>query len=178
MAIPLTTEPGSALDRDQLQILERKARRFWICFIVSLLGLQITIGGTSIYLANSDSTVAIVPNYYQSAVNWDVTRRSLHLTEELGFAVNCEVGSAQDGLRLLTVSIADKEASPIPTLRLFAECFHHARAGEIRYLSLVESAPGQYSAPVPIEKSGLWQVNVRIEGPHGIAAAKKEVWVR
>lgn len=167
---------GSAAQ--DMRRIERNARLLWLSGIVGLLSLQIVIGGAAIYLANSDDTVAIVPNYYQSAVNWDVTRRSLKLTEKLGWAADCSVGPVVEGQRNLTVVIQDKNGEPIPDLRIYAECFHHARASEQAKLILSQIAPGMYSAGVAIPQNGLWQVNLRLEGAHGIAAIKHELRVK
>jgi len=161
-----------------IQALERRARFFWVSVVVGLLGMQIAIGVTAIVLATSDKTVAVIPDYYQSAVNWDVTRRSLQLTEKLGWTTDCSVGALEQGYRNLTIVVQDRDEEPVADLRIFAEYFHHSRATEQKRVLMNESAPGLYSAVVPIKQTGLWQLNLRLEGEHGIAAKRSELRVQ
>ncbi len=63
------------LNRDELEQAERRARHFWVSLIVGLLGLQVAGGITAIFLSVGDPSMAIVPNYHQAALNWDVTSR-------------------------------------------------------------------------------------------------------
>lgn len=169
---------AAAPGEPNIQVLERRARYFWVSVVVGLLSMQIAIGVTAIVLATSDKTVAVIPDYYQSAVNWDVTRRSLQLTEKLGWTTDCSVGSLDQGYRNLTIVIQDKDQEPVPELRIFADYFHHSRATEQKRVLMTETAPGLYSAAVSIDQTGLWQLNLRLEGAHGIAAKRTELRVQ
>ena len=83
-------------DKAEAQRVERKARRVWVSIVVGLLGLQVVAGITTVVLATGDPTVAIIPNYHDSAVNWDTTRRARQLTDRLGLQVKPEVSAADE----------------------------------------------------------------------------------
>ncbi len=80
------------LNRDELERAERRARHFWVSLIVGLLGLQVAGGITAIFLSVGDPSMAIVPNYHQAALNWDVTHRAHQLTQQLGWKIDPTIG--------------------------------------------------------------------------------------
>lgn len=162
-------------------IVERRARRFWVSFIVALLGLQIVLGGISIYLAVGDPSVAIVPNYHQAALNWDSTRRAHQLFDRLGWDMRCRVEpvvvSGGEQRRAISIMIRDQHGKPISELNLNGLVFHHARGSEIFGLAWQEAAPGIYTSDTALVQSGLWQLDLQIEGEHGVARQRLELTV-
>ncbi|RMF43281.1 MAG: hypothetical protein D6753_05595 [Planctomycetota bacterium] len=160
--------------------LERRARRFWVGMIVGLLGLQIAIGVVSIMIATGDGSAAVLPNYYESAVNWDVTRRARLKTAQLGWAIEYAVLPPEQGTprREMRVMIADPQRAPISGLNLAARVYHHAHGQEIFTVQFEEVGAGQYVGQVPLVQRGLWQVDLRMEGPMGIAADNRQITVQ
>ncbi|MEO8268709.1 MAG: FixH family protein [Aureliella sp.] len=158
---------------------ERNARRWWGAGIVGLLGLQVVIGGGSVFLALGDPTVAIVPNYHQKALDWDASQRAFHLTEKLGWTAVPLVSlpSPETGKRLVRVSVRDRLGHRVSDLNLTAKVYHHARGSEIYDLKFVETDAGYYEAMTSLVKPGLWQVSLQIEGSHGIASDTREMMV-
>ncbi len=156
---------------------ERRARRTWGTIIVGFLGLQIAIGVSAIALSLSDPSAAVVPHYYQAAVNWDATRRARQLAPRLGWQVQTSVAETSGAERELRVVIADKQAEQISGLRVHAHVYHHAQAAHVVALQLSESTPGTYVGRVPLTQSGLWQLDLRIEGEHGIAELSRSTKV-
>lgn len=164
---------------DELKVLERRARRFWVSVIVGFLGLQVLIGVASIVLALSDPTVAVIPNYHQSALDWDVTHRSRQLAGQLGWAIDYNVvPSEQAGQRSLLVTILDRDRRPVGGLNVSAKLYRHARGGEVDKFKLKAIAEGNYQADTKLSEPGLWQVELMIEGDHGIASMSRELEVR
>ncbi len=163
----------------ELARAERVARRWWVAGIVGLLGLQIVIGVGSIILAVGDPTVAVVPNYHQKALDWDASQRAVHLMENLGWKVVPLVGlpSSETGKRLVRVSVRDRLDQPVSDLNLSAKIYHHARGSEIYELKFVETDAGYYEAMTSLVQSGMWQVQLQIEGNHGIASDAREMMV-
>lgn len=163
---------------------ERNARRTWVTIVVGLLGLQVVGGIATVVLATGDPTVAIIPNYHQSAVNWDTTRRALQLTEQLQWTVNSTVGPTVSGAqgsptrRQLRVEITSPSGQAIANLNLGAKLYHHALGTEIHNLMLQEVADGIYVGDTSLTQSGMWQVKLQIEGEHGIAASSQEIKVK
>lgn len=170
MTIPLHSEVSHAE-------LEKRARRFWTAGIVGLLSLQICVGGAALYLANSDPTVAIIPDYYHKAVNWDATRRSMKLTQQLGWQIDVSVGDAAQGARTISLSLSSDTSHPIDNQRVTAEVYHHACGDEVFELSFLEAGDGRYWAECPLVQAGLWQVTFQIEGDSGIASESLQVRV-
>lgn len=167
-------------DKAEAERVERKARRVWVSIVVGLLGLQVVAGVSTVVLATGDPTVAIIPNYHDSAVNWDTTRRARQLTDKLGLQVKPRVSAvdAATGRRTLQVQVLDRDGQPQRAIYIEARVFHHATGKEVHRLKLVEGAPGVYSAETSLTQAGLWQLDLRIDGKHGIAATSEEMLVR
>jgi nitrogen fixation protein FixH len=165
-------------DTDMI-VAEQRARRFWVSLIVGLLGLQVAIGVAAISLATGDGSVAIIPNYYQSAVNWDTTRRARQLMGDLDWKLQRSVGPVQSKSqrREFRVQVSDASGQNVENLNIAARVFHHAHGDTIYQLKLDEIQPGIYATSTALCQSGLWQVDLQIEGDHGIAADSSELWV-
>jgi nitrogen fixation protein FixH len=167
------------LDPDNLQQLERRARRFWVSVIVGFLGLQVVIGIASIVLALNDPSVAVVPNYHQSALDWDVTHRARQLTDQLGWQIDYNVVPAeQHDRRSLLVTILDRDGKPVSDLNITAKLYRHARGANVDKFKLKAVADGNYQADTKLTEKGLWQIELVIEGEHGIASLSRELEVK
>lgn len=151
--------------------VERKARRFWVSLIVGLLGMQVVGGAFAIYLATSDPSVAVIPNYYQAGLDWDIKRRNLNQMNLLGWkaSVLVEPEDVELGQRIIKVSVRDQRDTPVSGLRISSRIFHHARGTEVFKLIFDEAQPGSYVAVSRLTQPGLWQVDLVLEGDHGIA---------
>lgn len=168
-----------AMNPDNMQQLERRARRFWVSVIVGFLGLQVLIGVASIVLALNDPTVAVIPNYYQSALDWDITNRSRQLADQLGWQIDYNVVPAeQAGQRSLFVTILDRDGKPVSDLNVSAKLYRHARGGNVDKFKLKAIADGNYQADTKLTEKGLWQIELCMEGEHGIASLSREFEVK
>ncbi|MFK7737040.1 MAG: FixH family protein, partial [Pirellulaceae bacterium] len=145
--------------------------------VCTLLGMQIAIGAVAITLANNDSTVAIIPNYYSSAVNWDATRRAREHFQDLGWTVDIGTSSVFEKERSVTVAIKTQDQQPLEDHRVTADVFHHAAGSDIHTLKFRDSGNGLYSAESTLLRGGLWSVKLRIEGERGVAEVVQDVWV-
>lgn len=164
------------MSREEMIIAERKARRFWGSLIIGLLGLQVAGGITAIYLSVGDPSIAVVPNYHQAALNWDVSHRSHQVIQQLGWKLEPSIGvRSEAGTRTVTIAIRDASAIPVEDLRVNATIYHHARGSEVEKLLLTESEKGVYVANSQIDRDGLWQVSLQIEGSHGVATESYEL---
>lgn len=168
-----------AMNPAEMQQLEQRARRFWVSVIVGFLGLQVLIGVASIVLALNDPSVAIIPNYHQSALDWDVTHRSRQLAEQLGWQIDYNVVPAeQAGQRTLLVTIMDRDGKLLSDLNVSAKLYRHARGGIVDKFKLKAIADGIYQADTKLTEKGLWQIELMIEGQHGIASLSREFEVK
>ena len=167
------------MNADELQKLERRARRFWVSVIVGFLGLQVVIGVASIVLALNDPSVAVIPNYHQSALDWDVTHRARQLADQLGWQIDYNIIPAeQAGERTLLVTIQDRDGKPQSDLNVSARLYRHARGGNVDQFRLKAIADGNYQANTKLTGQGLWQIELKIEGDHGIASLSREFEVK
>ncbi len=171
------TMTTKTLNRDELELAERRARHFWVSLIVGLLGLQVAGGITAIFLSVSDPAMAIVPNYHQAALNWDASHRAHQLTQQLGWQIHPTVGARDDaaGSRTVSFEFLDKAGQPVSGLNIGASIYHHARGAVVERLRLTETQAGVYAAESRLERSGLWQVSLQIEGAHGTATETYEL---
>lgn len=167
------------MDSDEFKLLERRARRFWVGVIVGFLGLQVIIGVASVVLALNDPTVAVIPHYHQSALDWDVTRRARQLADQLGWQIDFNVvPSGHVGKRSLLVTIRDRDGKPISGVNVSAKLFRHARGSDVDKIRLKAIAEGNFQADTRLSDKGLWQIELGIEGDHGIASLSQEFEVK
>ncbi|MGB7328011.1 MAG: FixH family protein [Rubripirellula sp.] len=145
---------------------ERSARRFWVSLVVVLLGLQLVIGFVAIRLATGDPTVAVVPDYHNQALDWDVTQRAMTAANRLGWSVEIEASDVSDGngFRATEVSVTDQSGNPVDNLRIVGSVYHHARASDIERFELPSVGKGRYLTLAPMARPGLWQVEIFIDG--------------
>jgi hypothetical protein len=152
---------------------ERRAKRIWVGIVVTFLALQVVGGIVTIYLATSDPTVAVIPNYYQSGLNWDIKRRNLDQFTSMGWHVVVEVQASDEELqqRQVTIQLKNND-NPVGKQRVSASIFHHGRGNEIFKLNFDEALEGQYVAICRLSQAGLWQFDIAIEGDHGLAETR------
>lgn len=157
---------------------ERRARRVWVSIIVGLLLLQVTGGIVTIYLAVSDPTVAVIPNYYQAGLNWEVKRSNLARFINLGWQIEITVDpiDREQPQRAVAIKLS-KQGQPIDHQMVTADIYHHARGAEIHHLSLDESWAGEYVAVAKLTQPGLWHFEIMIDGDHGLAEVRFDIRV-
>ena len=151
---------------DAEKLAERRAKRFWVSLVVFLLGIQIAVGGTAIYLATGDPSVAIVPNYHQEALNWDAALRARRAARRMGWSLELNASDVADtrGMRALVLTIRDSQSESADGLRVAGRVYHHARASDLRPVKFHSVGDGRYMAMAPMARAGLWQVEITIDG--------------
>lgn len=166
----------SQADSISLAEAERRARLTWVGIIVSFLGVQLIAGVVTIYLAVGDPSVAVIPNYYQSGLNWDVKKRNLDHFHTLGWQIEIDVQSVDVELQQRQIMIHLRSGQqPIGQQRVSASIYHHARGNRVFTPHFDETHPGQYVAICRLVQPGLWQFEILIEGDHGQAEARFSV---
>jgi hypothetical protein len=153
------------IDSD-LVIAERKAKRFWVSLVVTFLGLQVIIGIASLRLATGDPSVAIVPDYHTTALNWDAQRRKNTAAERLGVHITVKASDVADGQgnRAIEVQIADDQAAAMSDFRLSAQLYHHVDANHVQTISFKNAGDGRYLSLAPMARPGTWQLELIVEG--------------
>ncbi len=178
----MSSSPATAAESlrsaEELARAERSARLFWVSLIVGLLGTQVVIGFASIYLSLGDPTVAVIPNYHQSALDWDVKHRAMTTLQKLDWEIAANVEPADaSGLRPIILQIEDSAGEPVSGLHVEASVFHHARGSDIEKMHFVETEEHAYTAKTHITAKGVWQFDIRLESDAGIAGKTIELGV-
>lgn len=150
------------MDMDNVQREERRAKRFWISLVVGLLGLQLVIGGFAVSVATSDQAPAVLPDYHQSALDWDSTQRTRAAIDQLGWEITVEPSDVVDagGKRAVRLQVIDGSGSGVDGLKLDARAYHHARGHHVLEFSFESLGEGQYQAVEPMGHAGLWRLQL------------------
>lgn len=143
----------------------RRGGWIWPAIVIGLLSMQVGICGVSVYLATSDSSFAIEPDYYRKAVHWDQTRAAQRAGAALGWRMRLTVEPRCDefGRRLVDLSLVDSGGAALEGARVEAIAFHHARANARQRIELAPQDGGRFSALAPLRRAGLWEFRVRAQ---------------
>lgn len=168
---------SSETHRQREAAASRKAGRFWGGLIVGLLAAQLLIGGFAIVLATGNPSAAIVPDYYEKALNWDQEMAARAESRALGWAVEISAGASADRLgdRTVVVSLTDGEGAAIEDASVTARLYHHARASAPQTVDFAHRGGGRYVARPRMVRSGLWQVEATVTRGSGEAGAERFV---
>lgn len=144
----------------------RRRGRIWIVGIFALLSINFTVVGVTVFLALSDPSVAVEPDYYRKGLEWNQTARQLQHNRTLGWSTNVSFDRAADGsARTLRVKLTNKLAEPISGAHVECEYFANTDSGHRvkTPLAAVPNEPGVYAAPARLDRTGLWHVRVRAQ---------------
>jgi nitrogen fixation protein FixH len=147
---------------------ETRHRTFWVGLILALLGGQIILMSAMAYVAVSDRSFAIEPDYYQKGLHWDTTAAQLRRNADLGWSLRIELGGTVSvrGERTLTCRLRDKAGQPLDGATLDLIAFPHARGNERVSLTLVPAGEGDYSTTVRFSRNGKWEFRLAVQrGP-------------
>lgn len=160
--------PGTIVVEERTEISiedrERYAKWKWVGLIVGLLALQVFVGAMAIYLANSDPTYSIEPNYHQKAMEYDKVLAARQASQQLGWKWTIAPGQQTDssGSRQLIIQLQDAKLQPITDALVSIQLLHHARGNnrQIVHLTPILDKPGWYQGRGIIDRAGLWQVDL------------------
>ena len=72
---------------------ETRHRLFWVGLILALLAGQIVLMVAMVYLATSDASFAIEPDYYQKGLNWDAVAAQVRQNDTAGLVGPDRIGA-------------------------------------------------------------------------------------
>ncbi len=127
--------------------------------VFALLAVNAGIVFATIYLANSDDSFAVEPEYYQKAVRWDERAADRARAESLGWTA--QVRLVDDGGHGVRVTIVDAASNAVPGVEAEVVAFPAARASERRRLELTRLDDGAFVAPFSPTVGGVWEFEVR-----------------
>ncbi len=142
------------------------ARRFVMpAVVLGFLGAHMLFVFTAITLAVGDPSFAVVPDYYQKAVDWDEQKAERAASEALGWTV--EVIPSRDvsirGERDVEVVVHDAEGGPVMGAAVSVTVYHHARASHVVEADLSPAdEPGHYAATLDMRSEGVWDITLTV----------------
>lgn len=144
---------------------ERGHRLFWVGLIGALLAGQFMLMLVAVYLATTDPSFSIEPDYYHKGLRWDALAAQARRNERLGWSVRIELGPEVNvrGERMLICSLADREGRTLDGATVDVEAFPHARGNERTAITLLPAGHGRYEAPVRFARQGLWEFRLAIQ---------------
>jgi nitrogen fixation protein FixH len=159
---------------------ESRHRLFWVGLILALLGGQMVLLTVAVYLAESDASFAIEPDYYRKGLNWDATAAQLRENVRLGWTLGLELGEKVSVLceRTVTCTLADKAGRPLDGATVDLIAFPHARGNERASATLIPAGDGRYESKVRFARRGLWEFRfvVQREGQTFTEVQRRDVY--
>lgn len=133
---------------------------FWPVLVVSLLLMQIGICTAALISAKHSNSYIIVDEQHDNKLGWDERRAMKQKLSELGWQLHFDipVDNTPDQRRLVSLSIKNKDNTPVTDLKADLKIYHHAVASQIIQAPLKETQPGYYTASMPITQEGLWEL--------------------
>lgn len=133
--------------------------RHWPWILAALMTVVIGANLALLYVATSDPSFAVEPNYYAKALLWDEKREQDRRNLELGWALTVQVaaGRGVDGQPQVVARLVDGSGAPIRDAAVRVDAFHNARASRIVSALFEGGGDGSYSAALPMRRPGLWE---------------------
>jgi nitrogen fixation protein FixH len=138
-----------------------KAGMGWPIGITVILGATVAANLVMMRIANNDPSFSVEPDYYKKAVFYDSTMAQARRNLDLGWGVQAFVDSIVAGQPTrLRVVLRDEQALPLLGATVQATVLFNARANDLTTATLTDEGAGVYTASVPINTPGEWEVRV------------------
>ena len=147
---------------------ERRHRTFWVGLILALLGGQMVLISTMAYVATSDGSFAIEPDYYQKGLHWDETAAQIRKNVELGWSVRLQVGDQVGvrGERVLRCRLCDRSGRALDGATIDLVAFPHASGNQRSSATFIPAGDGEYETTLPFSRQGVWEFRIIVQrGP-------------
>lgn len=129
----------------------------WPLILGGLLTVHVLTMLAFVWVANSNPSYAVEEDYYQKALHWDAHQAQAAVNAALGWTVEVTVERDRpDGPRLLARLVGPE--GPVSGARVDVEAFHMAHSGDPLRATLTETAPGLYTASMPMRHNGKWEL--------------------
>jgi nitrogen fixation protein FixH len=136
----------------------------WPGLLIVLFGGHLLLMFVMAYLATSDGSFAIEPDYYQKGLHWDETAAQLRENDRLGWSVEIELDDDVSvlGHRTVRCVVSDKQGKPIDGAIVDLVAFHHAHGNDRTAVTLVPVGEGKYETTLRLAYKGLWEFRLVI----------------
>jgi nitrogen fixation protein FixH len=131
----------------------------WPGLLIALFGGHLLLMFVMAYLATSDGSFAIEPDYYQKALHWDETAAQLRENDRLGWTAEIELGEDVSvlGHRTVRCVVTGKQGEPIEDAIVDLIAFHHAHGSDRTPVTLEPVGAGRYETTLRLPYEGLWE---------------------
>lgn len=133
--------------------------------VLGLLGGHVVFIMVAITLATGDRSLAVVPDYYGKAVDYDQRKADLADSAALGWQAEFQPSAtiSLTGERDLLVVLRDREGAAVEGASLGVSCYHFARASDPLTIEFSEVLPGQYVGKARLAREGFWQFELEAQ---------------
>src|SRR6056297_599142 len=115
---------------EQARIENRRAAWRWGSLVVGMLTVQVVAGAFAIRLATRDPSVAVVPDYYQKALDWDDHVALRRASQKLGWDVLLQQIDLDKPYSGLQIDVVDRSGRPVPLKSGSVRLYSHVRANQ------------------------------------------------
>jgi len=133
---------------------ERRARWFWLSFILMFFAGQAVLWTYALNVVSNDPSHAIVEDYDSFATQWDESKADRAASDALGW--HAEMSADHERL---VVKLTDTFGKPVDA-EVTAKIFHKARAAEVKEVLFTATEPGILVGKVDMERGGHWRVRL------------------
>ena len=134
----------------------------WPGIVFALIGINMVVVGVTVWAATRDPSFAVDPGYDTKAANWQSAEDQHAANRRLGWNIAVVDPTRGASLRF---QLRDRDDLPISGGRIDVVAFHHALASRRLQASLLEVAPGVYTADLVLDRPGRWHVS--FDAVHG-----------
>jgi nitrogen fixation protein FixH len=131
------------------------------------IGIALILGGTvagnliMMRVANDDPSMAIEPDYYKKAVDFDSTMAQERRSNALGWTAVSSMDSIVNGRPTrVHVRLRDASGASVSDATVQVTALFNARANDLQSGSLQRETDSSYSVPLNIRFPGEWEVRV------------------
>jgi nitrogen fixation protein FixH len=129
--------------------------------IFGLLGTNAAIVAVTVYLAHSDPSFAVEPDYYQKALKWDQAVQERTRSRALGWTAQIELGGTGVTGRHVRLMLRDQAGKAVAGAQVRVTAFSALRAADRWTAEGREVEPGAYAFDLPIGRAGRWEFDLR-----------------
>ncbi len=145
-----------------------KAGMMWPIGITAILGATVAANIVMMRLASDDPSMAIEPDYYKKAVDFDSTMAAERRSNALGWTAVSSIDPIVAGKPTrVRVRLATVDGTPIPDATVRVVALFNARANDLKQATMVAQSDSSYAASLDIGFPGQWEV--RVDATRGAA---------
>lgn len=151
----------------------------WPVAILGLLALNVGITAALVTRSANDPSFSAESNAYEKALRWDEHLAQIKFNRSLGWTSRVSITPTAGGWHELTVTLLDDKGAGLVESSVRVEVFHHARAANVRQITLADNGAGAgiYRTRIDIPRAGLWQVRLTATKAHSTFTAEETIVV-